>query len=79
MVLAGAGSARRLAYGGLGIGAKASVVVQSLAATTRAGEGTGIPWAAFCDAVYTVAQGLELLFDYASIHACLRSARMRSR
>jgi hypothetical protein len=43
------------------------------------GEGVGVLRAAFCDAVYTVAQGLELLFDYASIHACLRSARMRSR
>lgn len=43
------------------------------------GEFIGAPWAALRHAIDTVTEGLELLFDYSPIHACLRSARMRSR
>ena len=39
----------------------------------------GVVRATLRDPLDAIAQRFELLFDYPAIHACLRSARMRSR
>ena len=39
----------------------------------------GVVGATLLDQLDAIAQRFELLFDYPAIHACLRSARMRSR